>query len=43
MSVDKLYKGIMVNLIKCVYCGTIRSREEDFYDVSLTIKGNTQI
>lgn len=43
MSIDKLYRGIMVNMIKCTNCGRISCREEDFYDVSLVIKGKKVI
>ena len=42
-SIDKLYRGVMMNMIKCTFCNRISFREEDFYDVSLTIKGKKNI
>lgn len=42
-SIASLYKGVMLNLIRCINCGRVSSREEDFYDVSLTIKGKKSI
>lgn len=42
-SITKLYKGSMLNMVKCTNCGRISTREEDFYDMSLPIKGKKSI
>lgn len=42
-SIASLYKGIMLNMIECTKCKNVSSREEDFYDISLVIKGKKDI
>mmetsp|Transcript_2827 Transcript_2827/g.3753 ORF Transcript_2827/g.3753 Transcript_2827/m.3753 type:complete len:1339 (-) Transcript_2827:16-4032(-) len=42
-SIPGLYRGVMVNMVKCTACSRVSTREEDFYDVSLTIKGKKTI
>ncbi len=36
---DDLYKGRMVTRIKCTKCGYISERKEDFMDLTMTVKG----
>jgi len=38
-NIAGLYRGNMVNMIKCTACGRISTREEDFYDISLVVRG----
>eukprot|EP01116_Phalansterium_solitarium_P018807 TRINITY_DN5104_c0_g1_i3.p1 TRINITY_DN5104_c0_g1~~TRINITY_DN5104_c0_g1_i3.p1 ORF type:complete len:1258 (-),score=480.84 TRINITY_DN5104_c0_g1_i3:52-3825(-) len=42
-TVGQLYKGVMLNMVKCMNCNRVSKREEDFYDVSLVIKGKKSI
>eukprot|EP01117_Protostelium_nocturnum_P014439 TRINITY_DN5491_c0_g1_i1.p1 TRINITY_DN5491_c0_g1~~TRINITY_DN5491_c0_g1_i1.p1 ORF type:complete len:1424 (-),score=574.98 TRINITY_DN5491_c0_g1_i1:1578-5423(-) len=42
-TMASLYRGTTVNLIKCTKCKNISSREEDFYDVSLVVKGKKNV
>lgn len=42
-SISKLYKGIMLNMIKCTNCNRVSTREEDYYDISLVIKDKKNI
>ncbi len=37
--VSDLYRGMAVSLIQCTVCGTTPTRDEEFYDLSLPIKG----
>lgn len=39
MSIPKVYKGAVINLVKCKSCQKVSWREEPFYDISLPIKG----
>src|SRR4051794_12895896 len=39
-TIGTLYKGVMVTMIECRACQNISSRDEEFYDISLVMKGN---
>lgn len=41
--IGKLYKGILINEIKCQNCQMSRQRTEDFYDIVLQVKDNPSI
>ena len=36
---EKLYKGLIVNQIKCLNCNNLSEREEHFYDINVQIIG----
>lgn len=37
--IPRLYGGSLVNLIKCLKCGTVRRRDEQFLDITVPIAG----
>ncbi|PRP83426.1 putative ubiquitin carboxyl-terminal hydrolase [Planoprotostelium fungivorum] len=42
-TIAGLYRGMMVNMIKCTTCKRISKREEEFYDISLVVKGKKDV
>lgn len=41
--VPALYKGLVVNKVKCLDCGHVSERDESFYDVVLQVKGSRNL
>ncbi|KAL4222900.1 ubiquitin-like protein-specific protease [Mactra antiquata] len=41
--IKHLYKGKIVNQIRCTQCGKISEREEDFLDISVTVAGSSSV
>ena len=41
--IHNTFQGILVNETQCLCCETVRSREEEFLDLSLDIEQNTSL
>jgi len=41
--VDEIFQGRLVNETKCLFCESVTSREEPFYDLSLEIEQNCSV
>ena len=41
--VHDIFQGVLVNETKCLSCETVRSKEEDFLDLSVDISQNTSL
>eukprot|EP00698_Gefionella_okellyi_P010466 TRINITY_DN2717_c0_g1_i2.p1 TRINITY_DN2717_c0_g1~~TRINITY_DN2717_c0_g1_i2.p1 ORF type:complete len:1312 (-),score=302.93 TRINITY_DN2717_c0_g1_i2:487-4422(-) len=42
-TIAQMYRGEMCRVMRCVECGYIKNKTDDFYDVSLDIKGHKSI
>ena len=41
--IHDIFQGVLVNETKCLSCETVRSKQEDFLDLSVDIEQNSSI
>lgn len=41
--IHEIFQGTLVNETKCLCCETIRSKDEDFLDLSVDVEQNTSL
>ena len=41
--VQEIFQGTLTNETRCLVCETVRSKDEDFLDLSLDIEQNTSL